>query len=76
MKGELESEGGTPRFFADSMLGKLATWLRVLGCDVEYEREIGDFELEQRARREGRIILTRDTLLIRRRGVRDRFFLV
>jgi uncharacterized protein len=63
-------------FIADSMLGRLARWLRVMGCDVEYFPEIGDAELVERGERSGRLILTRDTLLIRRRRARDNFFFV
>jgi len=53
------------RFFADEMLGKLARWLRLAGVDVAYRREIPDPELVAAARRENRILLTRDTRLIR-----------
>ncbi len=63
-------------FIADSMLGRLTRWLRVMGCDTEYFREIDDAELAERAWQSGRLILTRDTLLIRRRRVRDNSFLV
>jgi uncharacterized protein len=69
-------EGGEPRFFADSMLGKLARWLRTLGFDVEYEKDIDDSELVERAVREGRIILTRDTLLIKRRRIRGGYIFI
>ncbi|HEU5360760.1 MAG TPA: Mut7-C RNAse domain-containing protein [Candidatus Deferrimicrobiaceae bacterium] len=64
------------RFFADAMLGKLAKWLRILGCDVAFDPAISDGEIAVRARREGRVILTRDTLLIRRKEVRDNCFFV
>lgn len=64
------------RFIADVMLGKLATWLRLLGCDVEYYPEISDDEIVDRAFRTDRVILTRDTELIRRRQARDRHFFV
>lgn len=64
------------RFFADAMLGKLAKWLRVLGCDTAYEPDITDNDLAKRALREGRVILTRDTRLIRRKEVRDNHFFV
>jgi uncharacterized protein with PIN domain len=64
------------RFIADAMLGKLAKWLRILGCDVAYDPDISDREIAERGLREGRIILTRDTLLIRRREVRDNQFFV
>ncbi len=64
------------RFFADSMLGKLAKWLRILGCDTAFDPDISDGEIAERARREGRVILTRDTLLIRRKNVRENHFFV
>lgn len=64
------------RFVADAMLGKLARWMRVLGCDVEYFPSIGDRELVELAASSGRLILTRDTLLVRRRGARSNHFFV
>jgi hypothetical protein len=51
------------RFLADVMLGKLATWLRILGYDTEYCRTLGCAELLSRARIEDRQILTRNTRL-------------
>ncbi len=64
------------RFIADAMLGKLARWLRVMGCDVEYFPAIDDGELVERAYRGGRLILTRDTLLVRRRRAQLNHFFV
>ncbi len=58
-----------PRYIADCMLGRLSKWLRVLGYDVSYHRRIADDHLIARARREGRVLLTRDTRLVRRRAV-------
>jgi len=55
------------RFIADSMLGKLAKWLRILGFDVAYERFIEDQDLVRRAKLEQRYILTRDRRLAQRR---------
>lgn len=56
-----------PTFLADSMLGKLARWLRALGFDAAYERAMEDGDLVERARAEGRILLTRDRRLLHRR---------
>ncbi len=64
------------RFFADAMLGSLARWMRTLGCDVEYESRISDGALIQRALSEGRVVLTRDTLLAKRRALMGRCLLV
>jgi uncharacterized protein len=67
-----DAPGGPPRFLADTMLGRLATWLRILGYDAEYFRD-ADTALLERAGEEGRIILTRDTGLFRGRseGIRS-----
>jgi uncharacterized protein with PIN domain len=74
MKGFDEAGRGemSKKFFADAMLGRLATWMRIIGCDVAYERDIEDSVLVIKALTEGRVILTRDRLLTRRRGVRGR----
>ena len=63
-------------FIADAMLGRLARWLRIMGCDTEYFPEIGDAELVARAEQSDRVILTRDTLLVGRKMARDRSFFV
>lgn len=67
---------GPQRFFADAMLGKLARWMRTMGYDVEYEPHIDDGELLERAFAEGRVVLTRDTLLLKRRKARGRAFFI
>jgi hypothetical protein len=54
------------RFVVDSMLGKLARWLRLSGYDVYYSNRAEDEELLSRARREGRVLLTRDAGLAER----------
>lgn len=64
------------KFFADAMLGKLALWMRVAGYDVSYESAIEDGALVKRALKEERVILTRDTLLAKRKAVRGRYFFV
>ena len=57
------TEPETPCFVADAMLGKLARWLRVLGVDVAYDSSLDDLRLVALARREGRVLLTRDVPL-------------
>jgi len=48
------------KFVTDGMLGKLTRWLRMLGHDVEYTGSMGDKELLQKAKKENRVLLTRD----------------
>ena len=60
------------KFLADSMLGKLAKWLRMLGFDTVFIRDADDDELVRIAVRENRVLLTRDTRLCERRMVRKR----
>ena len=57
------TEPETPRFVADAMVGRLARWLRVLGFDVLYDSSLDDHQLVALARREGRVLLTRDVPL-------------
>ena len=49
-----------PRFVADQMLGRLATWLRLLGYDTVHPWDQPDSWVLRVARDEGRIVLTRD----------------
>jgi uncharacterized protein with PIN domain len=50
------------------MLGRLARYLRFLGYDTVYVRELGDEEVRRLAENEGRVLLTRDRDLARRAG--------
>lgn len=59
----------TPQFVVDCMLGRLARWLRILGFDTWYFREIEDRELLKLHTESGRVLLTRDTHLVQCRGV-------
>ncbi len=62
-------------FVADCMLGRLAKWLKILGFDVLYFSKAEDPALVEIARREGRVLLTRDTGLIEKSARRpDRLF--
>ncbi|MBI5195038.1 MAG: Mut7-C RNAse domain-containing protein [Nitrospirae bacterium] len=58
------------KFIADSMLGRLARWLRLLGYDTLYYPRIEDTLLIRIALKEDRILLTKDTHLVRRRYMR------
>jgi len=53
-------------FAADTHLGRLATYLRMLGFDVLYETSRDDRELSRISAREKRILLTRDRGLLKR----------
>jgi hypothetical protein len=54
------------KFFADDMVGRLCWWLRMIGYDTAYERDIEDDDLARRAQEEDRIVLTRDTTFAER----------
>ena len=55
------------KLLCDQMLGSLAKWLRLLGFDTFYANaEIMDDELLDIARRDHRILITRDKELIQR----------
>jgi len=56
-----------PRFVADKTLGRLARWLRILGCDVLYGTNFSGNGLLAAARRDGRVVLTRDRRLAKQR---------
>jgi hypothetical protein len=58
------------KLLADSMLGSLGRWLRLMGYDTAIAQHEPDTELVRRARIEDRVILTRDRELTRRAGVR------
>lgn len=61
-----ETDAKQPRFIADCHLGKTAKYLRLLGFDTLYFRQIDDDALVELAHKEGRTILTRDRELSRR----------
>ncbi len=59
-----------PRFLADEMLGSLARWLRIIGYDTAYVRNLTDSEILELAHQEDRFLLTRDHQLAERAGDR------
>jgi uncharacterized protein with PIN domain len=58
-----------PRFVADAHLGGLAHMLRMLGFDTLYDNHFHDDVIVAIAERDGRIVLTRDRELLKRRAV-------
>jgi uncharacterized protein with PIN domain len=62
------------RFVLDTHLGTLARHLRMAGFDCLYRNDYRDSELVTAALAEGRIILTRDKGLLKRRAVTHGYF--
>jgi len=60
-----------PRFLLDVHLGRLARYLRLLGFDAEWYPGAADEELARRSALEGRVLLTRDRGVLKRRAVVD-----
>ena len=65
----------SPRFILDGHLGRLASYLRLLGFDVAHEVPGDDAVLAQRSADEGRILLTRDRGLLKRSVVEHGYWL-
>ncbi|MFQ5506311.1 MAG: Mut7-C RNAse domain-containing protein [Planctomycetota bacterium] len=62
------------RFVVDGHLGKLARLLRMLGFDTSYRADCGDSEIVRISLAEGRIILTRDRGILRRKAVTHAYY--
>jgi uncharacterized protein with PIN domain len=62
------------RFVLDGHLGKLAKYLRLLGLDATCPRGATDDVLAQESASEGRVLLTRDVGLLKRRIVSHGYF--
>jgi uncharacterized protein with PIN domain len=61
-----DASAGAPVVLAvDKMLGRLVRWLRILGHDVAYGPHLSGATLVRCARDERRLLLTRDTHLLR-----------
>ncbi len=58
-----------PRFALDGHLGRLASYLRLLGFDTWYRNQVEDADLAALAAAEERVVLTRDQDLLKRRIV-------
>ncbi len=57
------------RFILDGHLGRLAAYLRMMGFDVLWRNDSSDEQLAHLSRAEGRILLTRDRELLKRKAV-------
>ena len=64
----------TTRFVLDVHLGRLARHLRLAGLDAVYQVDAHDRELADIASHDGRILLTRDVGLLKRRMVSHGYF--
>ncbi len=63
------------RFVADTHLGKLARYLRLLGFDTRFDTDWNDDALARTSSTEGRVLLTRDRGLLKRRVVAHGLFI-
>jgi uncharacterized protein with PIN domain len=59
----------TPKFIVDHNVGKLVKWLRLMGYDTRFFNGNDDSELVAMAQAEGRVILSRDTQIMKRRVI-------
>jgi len=59
-------ENSSPAFFVDAMLGNIAKKLRIMGFDCMYEANIDDNELIKLAKKENRIIISKDFDLVKK----------
>jgi uncharacterized protein with PIN domain len=68
-------EQNQPRFILDNHLGRLASYLRMLGFDALYQNDYQDEQLATVCDSEDRILLTRDKRLLMRKQVRRGYWL-
>ncbi len=66
---------GEKRFVLDGHLGKLASYLRLLGFDTLYRNNYDDDELAEISQKDKRILLTRDRGLLMRNQVRHGYWI-
>jgi len=56
-----------PKFIVDTNVGRLTKWLRLMGYDAQFFHGRDDSSLVAIAKAEGRVILSRDTHIMKRR---------
>lgn len=66
---------GGIKFIADSHLGKLSRYLRMLGFDVFYDNQFDDAEIIDLSIKDNRVILTRDLGILKNSKVTSGYFL-
>jgi uncharacterized protein with PIN domain len=59
----------------DSHLGKLAVYLRMFGYDALYQNDFDDEAIAEISSRENRILLTRDRGLLKRKIIKDGYWI-
>lgn len=70
------TENDRLKFFCDVMLGKLCRWLRIMGYDSKIASdELSDRDILEEAKRENRVVLTRDKDLKKMKSFVDVFLL-
>ncbi len=62
--------GGLPDFLCDSHLGRLARWLRLMGCDTLWQLDWNEPAIVRRAVHDQRLVLSRSRSLLTRRELR------
>lgn len=63
-------------FLADVHLGKLARILRLLGFDVYWRNDLDDFEITSMSRSSGRVVLSRDRELLKRKAIVRKLYIL
>ncbi len=58
-----------PKFIVDCNVGKLTKWLRLMGYDAQFFNGSDDSQLVAVAQAESRVILSRDTRIMKRRVI-------
>lgn len=69
MTSDAEGLDSRPRFIVDHNVAKLARWLRMMGYDTVVFDQPDDWQMVRIALAENRIIITKDTGVIKRRVI-------